>query len=224
MTNDSNLGELISRHVAARLTPEFVEKEVTARIDKLIVESVDRALRSYSKTGKLIEDAVEDALKVNGLDLPSYGDTVVKILKVQIAERVNELVAGRLSQDMEELLSLAPKEVKLSSIAELMLENHPDGYGEVITVIVERNDFGSTWIYLDENQHLDHRDKYRCQHSLLVGKDGTISSATVDGRNLKDVHHVGKTYGLDQRIRAWVACNTKIILDEDYVVTSVGDY
>lgn len=222
---NENLSGLISAAVSAKMTPDFIEKEVNTRVEKLIVESIDRALRSYGETGKLIEKAVEDALRVDRLDLPSYGSTVTAILKAQIEARVSELVSGRLSADMEELLSLAPKEVKLSKIAEEMLEQHKnDGkWGEVITVHVGETEYSTTWLYLDENDHYEPRDKYKCAHHLLVRKDGTIASATVDGRALNDTKHIGRSYGLGQKIRAWVACGTKIELDEDYVCVSVGD-
>lgn len=220
-----DLGNLISQAVAARMTPEFVEAEVNARVDKLITEAVDRALRSYSDTGKLIEKEIKAALHVDRLDLPSYGSTVCAILKAQIEARVSPLVSERLAADMDELLSLVPAEVKLSEIAADMLRTHEDeGYGEVITVIVERNDFGSMWIYLDEGEHYSDHDKYRCDHRLLVGKDGKISCATLGGRDTKDIRYIGRSYGLEQKIRAMVACGSKLIIDEDYVVTSVGDY
>ncbi len=225
MEGASNIGEHISRAVAAQLDAAFVEKEVETRVGKLVVEAVDHALRRYSDTGKLITDAVEASLRVDRLDLPSYGDTVAAILKVQIESRVSELVAGRLAADMAELLSLAPKEIKLSQIAAEMLKEHSDGYGEVITVIVEVSEYGSTWIYLDEQTHHEGvRASRECRHQLLLSKDGTISSATIDRRNTKDVQHIGRSFGLGQRIRAFIACGTRIIVDEGDVVTSVGDY
>ena len=219
------LGDLISAVVAERLTPDFVEKEVVARVDKLIAASVEQAFRSYSDTGKLIEKAVTDALRVDRLDLPSYGSVVAGILKAQIEARVSGLVAGQLAADMEELLSLAPKEVKLSDIAADMLKLHTEDYGPVITVEVERTEYGSAWVYLDEERHLKGREARReaeCQ--LLVGKDGNISSASFRGRDINDNKHIGRPYGLAQKIRAFVACGTTITLDEDCVVTSVGDY
>lgn len=221
-----NLGELISQKVAAQLDAAFVEKEVETRVSKLVVEAVSNALRSYGETGKLIEKAVEDALRVSHIDLPSYGHVVTQILQVQIESRVAELVAGRLSQDMEALLSLAPKEIKLSQIAKDMVDEGSHGveYGEAITVIVERTEYRSVWVYLDEQEHHEDRDKYKCRHSMLLSEDGTISSATVDKRPLRDTSHIGRSYGLDQKLRAYVACGTKIILDEDAVVVTVGDY
>ncbi len=225
MSNNDNLSTLISAAVTAKMTPDFIEKEVNTRVDKLIVESIDRALRTYSDTGKKIEKAVEDALRVDRLDLPSYGSTVMAILRGQIEARVSEVVSGRLSADMEELLSLAPKEMKLSAIADDMRERHEnDGkWGQVITVLVESTEYKSVWLYLDEDEAYEHRDKYKCKHRLLLSDDGTIASATVDGRSMNDTKHIGRSYGLAQKIRAWVACGTRIELDEDNVITSVGD-
>ena len=219
------LTNLISTAVTAKMTPDFIEKEVNSRVDKLIVESIDRALRSYSDTGKLIEKAVEDALRVNDLDLPSYGALVTQMLKTQIEARVAPLIAGRLAADMDELLRLAPKEVKLSEIADEMRQQHEgEGYGPVITVIVEHNDYGSAWLYLDEETHHDgHHAQYNCKHSILVSKDGTIASARTRDHDVGK-GWIGRAHGLEQKLRAYVACGTKIILDEDDVVTSVGDY
>jgi hypothetical protein len=221
--DECNLSGLISAAVLAKMTPAFIEKEVETRVSKLIEESVDRALRSYSDTGRLIEKAVEECLRVGDLNLPSYGETVAAILKTQIEATVAPLVAGRLADDMNALLHLAPKEVKLSEIATIMRDRHDgDAYGEIITVIVERTDYGSAHIYLDEDN--GEVEKYRCPHSVFVGKDGKISSATLRGNDMKSVRHLGSGYGLDQLIRAWFACGTTIILDEDSVVVSVGDY
>lgn len=223
---NAGLGELISATVAKQLDAAFVEKEVETRVSKLVIEAVDRALRGYSDTAKLIEKAVEDALRVERLDLPSYGITVAAILKTQIEAKVSDLVAGTLAKEMDELLGLAPKTVKLSEIAKEMIENRlgDEGYGEVITVIVERADRGYSHIYLDEEEAIEPHEKYRCQHRLAVDPEGKIYSATIANQDLKKATRFGHFYGIDQKLRAYVACGTKIILDEDDVVTTVGDY
>lgn len=220
----SDFATLISDAVAARMTPDFIEKEVQTRVDKLLVESVDRALRSYSDTGKLIEKAVADALQVDRLDLPSYGHVVTQMLQVQIARIVSDVVAGRLADDMTELLQLAPKEVKLSEIAEWMLEQHDDGYGRLITVELDDDTrYGSRWLYLDERQHHERRASSEARHRLLISNDGTISGGWISERPLAETKHYGRSYGLEQRLRAYIACGTKITLDIEYVVTSKGD-
>lgn len=225
MSNDQNLTALISNAVSVKMTPEFVEKEVNSRVEKLIIEVIDRAMRTYSNTGKEVERAVGEALKVDRLDLPSYGGMVSKILKAQIEAKVSDLVSGRLAADMDELLKLAPKQIKLSEIAEDMLRqfDRDDKWGHVITVHLEEEKYGSRFLYLDEDTHHDFHNRRNARHNLLISSDGTIFSAVVDNRDLKDTRHIGVSFGLAQKIRAWVACGTKIELDYENVCTSIGD-
>lgn len=217
--------DLINKAVAEVMTPEFVKTQVATRVEKLVVEAVDDALRSYSDIGKQIEAAVKASLQVNDLNLPSYGLLVTGMIEKQVKDHAGALIDARLAEDIRELLSIAPAEIKLSEIAKDMIEGrHDDGYGEVITVMVHHNEYGSTWLYLDEEEHRTERDKYSCRHSLLLNEDGTISSATIDKRDLKNTQHIGRCWSLGNKIRAYYAAGTRIILDEDAVVTSVGDY
>ncbi|NBN62819.1 hypothetical protein [Pannonibacter tanglangensis] len=221
---EPNLGEAISRAVAAQLNPEFIEAVINKKVTQLITEAVEQSLRSYSDTGKLIQTKVAEALQVNDLDLPSYGHAVSAMLKAQIEAKVSDLISGQLAADMDELLGLAPKEIKLSQIAADMLELHDEGYGEVITVIVGDDKYSSRWIYLHEYEALPESRKHSCMHKLLINSDGRIVSATIDHVDTKRTKTIGRSYGLAQKLRAYVACGTRIIIDEDAVVTSVGDY
>ncbi|MBA4756258.1 MAG: hypothetical protein H2050_15640 [Sphingobium sp.] len=224
-----NLTNLISAAVAAKMTPDFIEKEVNSRVEKLVIECIDRSFRSYSDTAKQVEEAVTAALKVDRLDLPSYGAMVTAMLKSQIEAVVSPIVAGRLAADMEELLKLAPAEIKLSEIADGMRERYRDrhdhAYGPIISVVVEESETipGYYRIGLDEDE-ADRRTLRACDYEIAIGKDGKIYSATLEGRNLKDTSRLGRNWGMDQLIRGWYACGTKIIVDEDAVVTSEGDY
>lgn len=223
----TDLTNLIANAVAEKMTPEFIDSEIITRVEKLVIESIDRALRTYSETGKLIEKAVEDALRINQLDLPSYGEVVTKMLKAQIEATVAPVVAGRLAADMQELLKLAPEQIKLSEIAKDMLGSHDgDAYGEVITVICEDAEPGrARWIYLDDDQHFEEHDKYKCKIRILLSGDNTISGSYIGEHKYKHGDGwIGRVHGLEQCVRAWTACGTKIIPDIDYVSTSVGDY
>lgn len=226
MTDPNNMGALISAAVAARITPDYVETKVAEKLDRLIDDAVGAALRTYSDNGKLITDAVKEALKVGDLDLPSYGHVVTTILKSQLEAICADLVTGRLAEDMEEILKLAPKTIKLSEIADYMRQDYEhDGtsYGEVITVIVEDLEYRSRWIYLDEDTAWSDRDKYSAAIRLLVREDGTIAQATIKELDQKRATVIGPGFGLEQRIRAYVACGTVIEVDEDFVRTAVGD-
>ncbi|GAA0394644.1 hypothetical protein GCM10009093_21520 [Brevundimonas terrae] len=219
--------DIINKAVAEVMTPEFVKDKVATRVEKLVTEVIDDALRSYSDIGEIIKAAVEASLKVNDLNLPSYGALVTGMIEKQVKDHAGALINARLADDIRELLNIAPAEIKLSEIARNMIKaryGYTDDYGEVITVIVRHTEYDSAWLYLDEEEHLSESDKYNCRHQILLNKDGTISSATIDKRDLKDVHHIGRSWRLGDQIRAYYAAGTKIILDEDNVVTSVGDY
>lgn len=222
----TDLSNLISAAVAAKMTPEFIEKEVDTRIGKLVVDSIDSALRSYSGTGKMIREAVEAALQVNSLNLPSYGSAVAGMVKAQIEARVAEVVSGKLAEDVKQLLGLAPQSIKLSKIAEEMIEGRigGGGFGQAISVFVEHSSTeGYAHVYLDDEQVLERRDKYRCKFHLHIGPDGKIYSAQIADRDIKSTTQLGGGFGLAQKIRAYYAVGTVIELDEDVVITSVGD-
>ena len=220
-----DFSSLISAAVAERMNSDFVEQKVLACVDRLITESIEDALRSYSGTGKLVRKAVEESLKVNDLDLPSYGHVVSQILKTQIEAKVSELVAGRLAQDMNELLGLAPKEIKLSQIVKEAIEDRHDFgglYGDVATCTVSDTAYGSTWVYFDPDKA--DQTKYTCKFKMLILDDGTMANLQINGTDTKQSKALGRFYGTEQKLRAYLACGTKIIIDEDAVVTSVGDY
>lgn len=224
------LGEAISQAIAQKITPEFVQEKVNERAEKLVEESIRDAMQSYGDIGSAVKKAIKESLQVDNLDLPSYGHVVTSMVQAQIEAIVSPLVAGQLSKDMEELLKLAPKTIKLSEIVETIIEeNDYTEFGEGCTCIVDRNEHGSTWISLDETVVKEERSTfstrssnaaYKCEIRMLVGSDGTISSATFNGDEMKTMRRVGHdTYGLEQRIRAYHACGTIIEIDEDNVST-----
>jgi len=219
------LYDIISAAVAAKLTPEFVEQHVASRVEKLIVDVIDSSMRSWGDLGKTIEAAVKNALKVHDLNLPSYGALITGILEREVRGNAERLIEARLVQDMRELLSIAPDEVKLSEIARDMLEARDDDtWGQVITVIVGEPSYGSHWLYLDPDHAYSERDKHKCAHRLLVNASGKIAVAYINGASLTDINVLGRGGGLADKIRAWYAAGTKIILDADEVVTARGDF
>jgi hypothetical protein len=151
-------------------------------------------------------------------------------------------------------LSIAPKTIKLSEIAEQMIKDSDDEYGDVITVLVEEDQdrrdgstMGSWWtIYLDDEQaHDDPKKdaaiKLRVFHGFRdrPGADGhgantgKIVSIEDGRRRISTDRGAGwhgtfrrphKVYGLAERLLAYYAAGTVIEIDEENVVTSIGDH
>lgn len=234
-TAKANFGDAISAAIVEKVTPEFIEEKIATRAEKMIEEVIAQEMRSYGEIGKQVEAAVKESLKVDRLDLPSYGHMVTSMLQAQIERTVSPIIAGQLSEDMERLLKLGPKTIKLSEIVATIVEDsYDEEWGEVCTCIVEPTEYGSRWIYLDEtvveepssSLYSSRSSKsHKCDVQILLSEDGTISSATFRGADMKTIRQIGHgNYGLEQRIRAYHACRTIIEVDEDAVITSRGDY
>lgn len=223
----TDLARIIRDSVTETMTAEAIREKVDDRINKLVDEVLTDELRSYNDTGKLIKEKVRESLKVHDLDLPTYGQMITSMLRKQIEDTVSPIIAGKLAEDMEELLKLAPKKIKLSEIVKTMLEEssaYQDGeFGELVTCIVEPNDFGSTRVYLDGEESRPDVDKYLCTARVLIGEDGVLSSATYRDRDLSGKKGAGfssgSAYGLGQRLQAYYACGTIIEIDEENVST-----
>lgn len=226
----TDLAKIITDSVSAIASPEIIREKVDKAVDKLVTAIITDELRSYGEISKTIKEALKESLQVTDLNLPSYSTMITQMLRTQIEAQVSPLIAGALAKDMEDILSLAPKTVKLSEIVEDMMENYlayEDGtYGDIVTCIVEVSNYGSTWIYLDDTKHYSRSNKYQCDCRILLSKDGTISSASFRNIDITGKRRspdggfaVGSVYGLAQKIQAYHACGTVIEVDEDNVST-----
>lgn len=209
----TDLSHLVNEAVLNTMTPERVQEAVQKHVDTLIKDAVRDSMSSYSENGKLVRKAVEEALRVNKLDLPNFGSMVMQMLTASLQAHCAEVIEAKLAEDMRELLELAPKTIKLSQITDRMLE---DGDEHEITVEVERTEYGSTRVYLDPRVRTD---KYRCDVRLLISQDGRITSGTLSERDLKGTKTFGRSYGLEQMVRSYYACGTVIEIDEHNVTT-----
>lgn len=209
-TNDLN--DLVLEAVAASMTKERVAAAVEQHVDELIKSALRDALSYYSETGKAIKAAVENSLKVRDLDLPEYGFMVTQMAQALIEKHAADMIKGALSADMESLLKLAPKTVKLSEITEAMFKDD-DELEEITLILKEPSDFKSRWLYLSPEVC----DQSRCEIQVLLSEDGTISAGWLAGKDLKTKKSFGNFYGLEQKFRSYYACGTVIVLDEDNV-------
>lgn len=246
--SQSPLAETVLAAVQATLTPEYVSEKVASHMQKLLDGAIQDALQQWSPTGKEIRRAVQDSLQVAELNLPSYGHIVTQILEAQIQATVAEAVASKLQKDMEGLLKLAPKQIKLSElIADLLGEDDDSCHCDIkeIWLDIDANDeYSSLWLYIDPDGKP--KTPYDAKIRLLIstgkrcqeyGPDeimsGTISSGHVSGSDLKkDVRFgygtdypnqrrpFGRWFGFEQKILALYALGTVITLDKDNCILS----
>jgi hypothetical protein len=243
---------LVQDALNAAATPEKIAAKVQAHVDKAVDQAIADAMYSYSDTGKVVKAALTDSLRVNNLNLPSYGHVVAQIVERQIQARVSEVVAAKLSADLENLLTLAPKRAKLSELVEELLGKEDEGGCSCdgpasIHFEVEWSDGSFCHVYISKEKP---RSKWEADIRLMFhlpkkvdayargeAIEAPIWTGHVKGSDLKkDVRfgygadypkqktEFGRWFGFEQKILAMYACGTVIEIDEDAVVTSRGDW
>jgi hypothetical protein len=250
MSSEKTLGVMVQEALDSATTEERMRARVEKHVEELVTRTLSDAMNTWSDVGKSIKNAVQDSLRVgDGLNIPSYGHVVSEMLSAQIQARVSEVVAAKLQEDMEGLLKLAPKRVKLSKlIADLLGDDEYDpcdcdGPSE-IGLEIEQGMYQSCWLLINKDGKPDkpHNADIRVLIAVTNEKSkyaygdvikGTIRLGHVSGADLKKNlafgwgsdfskkrRDFGAWFGLEQKFLAMYACGTVIELDEDACVLS----
>lgn len=210
-----DLNQLVVNAVTATCTPDYLKDKVQKHVDDLVKDALREALSSYGPTGKLIKEAVAKALQFNDLDLPDYSLMVAQMVRASVEQHTSTLIAEKMAEDVADMLSLAPKTIKLSEIVAGMFEDNHE-LDEVHCELDPPSEYGSRWLSLSpERVSSSHSADVR----VLINKDGKIAAGWLAQKDLKTTKSFGNFYGLEQKIRAYYACGTVIELDEDNVTT-----
>jgi uncharacterized protein (DUF2267 family) len=206
-----------TRVIASGAIEQAIEKNLSETISGLIREQ----LKSYSPFAKLLQEQVSKAMQVDftRLDLPTYGDMILKIIRAKVDAEAGSQFAKNLEAQLSELLVAAPEEVSLTALVDQFKEHYADRYAggnqhEKITLIVGDNDYGSQWIYMDA---VPDKDKYGCAVRFLVSnQDGKISALRLDQKEVEKTIFVGPLYGFERSLFQMHTAGTKLTgLDAD---------
>lgn len=226
----ANLSDFIVAEVARQCASDNVRKLVEAKIDESIRGAVNDAFRSYGDVRQHLEKAVKDALQIGErrLDVPSYGNMVMAILRTKMDEVLQPLVSERLAKEMDDILGLAPKELKLSKVVEAMIQQEKEigaeRWGGRVTCLVEGTNYGGHWIYLDRQSDAQRRSKHECTAQVGVNDDGNIFYLKIDRKDARTTVVMGEHDPYLRMLFAAYCCGSKFIVDEEDVSTTVGDF
>lgn len=253
MSEAAPFANLIQDAIHAALNPEKIGILAEKHVERLVEEAVQESFHSWTGTGKAITELVKASLQVKDLDLPSYGHVVSEIVRRAVEGRVAEVVSAKLAKDLDDLLNLAPKRIKLSELVAELLGPESEEQSHSVSCDVDWSNDKWARIKLTAKNVSGYHDvdvelhvmlpKKRAEYSNLrvVGDPpaenpaGPISFGHVSGVDLKRDHAfgygttrrifaLGRLFEFEQRILALYACETVIEIDEDDVVTDRGEY
>ncbi|MRX32775.1 hypothetical protein [Aminobacter sp. MDW-2] len=229
MTASTNAPANLADFIVAEVHRQTSEDGIRQMVEKKIGEAVESAVKaafSWGDVGKQIEKAVSASLAIGGrIDVPAYGNMVMGLLRAKMDEKLSALVNERLATEMDEILSLAPKELKLTDVVEALREeiDVQDRYGSSFTCIVEESTavLGYWHIYLDKEQKTR---KHECELQFAICSEGRIYSLTCDRKDAKTVIVMGAMHGFKKMVFAAYCCGSKFIVDDAEPSTHIGDY
>lgn len=209
---------LIVNNTLSELKEEgYVEKIVKKQLEKTIHDIIEDSLRSWSDFGKELKEQVQNQMQFNleKLDIPSYNQVIINIIKGELERSVHEEGAKRIQESIQEILGTSKEEYKLSELIKEIVEQDCelneldyDSYKE-ITVIVE-DKYGSKHIYIDPEED---QSWYQCKYRLTLDDDMTVRSAEIGDKSFDNKVIMGGLYGADATIFKMWTRKSKLVID-----------
>jgi len=210
--------EDMKQAVAAAFANVVASGAIEQAIEKQIGETINSAikdhLRSYSDFGKAISEQVQQAIgvRLDRLDLPSYNDLILKIVRAQIEGAMHGEAAKQIEANLTELLKQAPAEITIDQLIEQFIEAYKeDREGQDFTLRIDR-EYGSTTICLAKEERAS---KYDCDFRITADKDGEIYHLAFGRHDVDKQLFVGRFYGFERTIFQLYAAKSKLIIPAD---------
>lgn len=217
MTEPANLQDYILAEVTRKTSEEHIRKLIEKKIDEAVQSAVDEEFRWGGNLKKQLTTAVSGALSIGDkIDVPAYGVMVMALLRQQLDANISELLNVKLASEMQDLLQIAPKELKFSDVIEKMTEHAKEsgsGWGK-IAVFIEESDWSPNCYHVGIDPDGDTGKRYECDTQFYVTAEGKISSLTVDRRDVGKVVGMGAYWGYQKMIFSAYACGSKLIMDD----------
>jgi len=202
--------------VASGKLNEIIEAKVARTVDDIVGE----ALRSYGDFGKSLKEALVDALAINTDDLgiAGYNTIVLEIVRRKLDAAVITAGKAQIEEDMDKLLSAAtPGEIKLSQFlkdfAKDTLWMRDRGRRPTIILDESSGSYHCRWLYLDPKPE---QHKHACAYRMLLGDDGIVSNAWIQGADASRTVFLGGFNRFDATVFRLYAAKARIVVDIEY--------
>lgn len=212
-------------------SPEAMEV-ITKAVKETVNRHIQESLRTYSDFGKQVEAAVQKALCLHGdLDLPSYNDTILKIVAAQVERATTNCIEAQVAERMKQLLTPAPVTIRLSELVAQYVKELRDKEDSGCVCYGERNEIT---FRIGDIEHGHFRDvsldperdvkRHDCQirfgvslNQKLGENTGTIYHLVFKNQDVEKRMFSGPFYGFERSLFQMKAAGTAIVLDHEEV-------
>ncbi|MER9436725.1 hypothetical protein NKJ04_17680 [Mesorhizobium sp. M0618] len=222
----ANLNDFIVAEVHKQTSEPAIQALVEKKIAETVADAVKRSMESYGDVGKQIHKVVANALDIGErLDVPAYGNMVMAVLRSKMDEVLQPLVTEKLAQEMNDILCLAPKKLKLTDVVKAMMSGIEvaDRYGTYATCLIEESEYATDYMHiaLDPEENVQ---KYECALQMGVTSTGEIYSLSIDRKDAKTTVRMGYLPDYQKMVFAAYCCGSKFVIDNNEPDTGIGDF
>lgn len=223
------LTEQVKNAVDKAISGGDVEQAITDAVTNTVKKSIADHLRSYSDFGKTVDEAVKNALRFEPINLPSYNDLIVKMVRKAVKDHADRAIAAQVEKQIEDLFEPPPKELLLSDLVEQYVKRIRDAneggcvcYGEEYAKVEFGEYSTDSFVYVklfesssdrDEEIYIGvhlHRDE---KHELQ--QRGHIYHLRFKDKDLENKMFVDGMFGLERMLFQMKAEQCVLVLDCD---------
>jgi len=188
-----------------------IEREIEAQLAKTIKDVIYNCLKPYSPFGKELEQKVQQSLMIHGeLDLPSYNDAVLKIVRRQLSALTSDALEHQIAERLGDLLQPPPESIKLSELIEQFRKRNGESEDDAHEITFHRKDRDLfTDIALDGTPH---KDVAACEIRFGVFQ-GKIYHMAIRGVDTDRYVFAGPFYDFHRSLFQMKCAGTRIELD-----------
>jgi len=233
------MSELISGVVEEYLASDEGKLKVETAVKKTVNDVISDSLGRYSDFGKKVTESVGKALAIHDdIDLPSYNHALLKIIERQVEFAQTDAIERQVASRMKELLTPAPKSIKLSELLEqyreFLKDRHQSGCvcdGEArFKIEIKDSDTTGFWhvrLWEEADTVTSSYSSRRSQPDIDFGVyKGTMYTLSFGSGDVQKQMFVGPLHGFQRLLFQMNAAKSEIIRDctEDDVETSYSMY
>ncbi|MEZ8095808.1 hypothetical protein ACED51_17045 [Photobacterium swingsii] len=131
------LNEIVTTKLATMIDDGSIEKMIETRLEKLLAETVNSAMESYSDFGRSLTKTIEASIgtSLNNVSFPEYNHFVAQLVKEKYSQALDQHAASLLEKLLEKDLNPSPEildaQKMLDEIQECWEESARENGGEI---------------------------------------------------------------------------------------------
>lgn len=181
------------------LSPEKLQPIIQSNIERALKDCIEDQLGYRAPFRELLKTKMAEVMPTDIEGLGMFSDLVMKVIREKLNSSQNDFIAQAIQPQLESLLRPLPATMKVSQLANQLLEYFSEAYeregGQPTFIIDDDSNVDGYWrFYADPRES---SSKYSCKIQMAFNKEGECYSMKLDEREPSKCLLIGQGYGAD---------------------------